>query len=144
MRNPLYGQNSYDENVGEIFNPGEPNTAIGTGAQTITIDMIRTQVLEEDPEGAATWTLTTAALAVAGISGVEVGDCLDFYVVNTDATNDIAITIAAGTGGTLVGNMEVESPEQTAEKISSGSGMFRFRFTNVTSGSEAYSVYRLA
>ena len=144
MRNPLYGQNSYDENVGEIFNPGEPNIAIGTGAQTITIDMLRTQVLEEDPAGAATWTLTTAALAVAGISGVEVGDCLDFYVVNTDATNDVAITIAAGTGGTLVGNMEVESPEQTAEKISSGSGMFRFRFTNVTSGSEAYSVYRLS
>ena len=106
--------------------------------------MIQNQVLEEDPAGAATWTLSTAALAVAGIPGVEVGDCLDFYVVNTDGTADIAITIAGGTGGTMVGNVEVESADTTADAISSGSGMFRLRFTNVTSGSEAYSCYRLA
>ena len=38
IANPLYGQNSYDGNVGEIFNPGGPNAAIGTGAQN-TIDI---------------------------------------------------------------------------------------------------------
>ncbi len=54
------------------------------------------------------------------------------------------MTIAAGTGGTAVATMEVESADTTADAISSGSGMFRFRFTNVTSGSEAYTVYRLA
>jgi hypothetical protein len=144
MRNPLYGQNKYDANVGNIFNPGEPQAAIGTGAQTITIAMLLKQILEEDPEGAATWTLSTAALAVAGVPGVEIGDCLDFWVINTDATNDVAITIAAGTGGTLVGSMEVESPDTTADAISSGSAMFRLRFTGVASGSEAYTCYRLA
>ena len=140
----MYGQNKYDSNVGNRINPGEPPAAIGTGAQTITIAMIQNQVLEEDPAGAATWTLSTAALAVAGIPGVEVGDCLDFYVINTDGTADIAITIAAGTGGTMVGNVEVESADVTADAISSGSGMFRLRFTNVESGSEAYTCYRLA
>lgn len=144
MINPLYGQNKTDDRLGIITNPGQPPAGIGTGAQTITINMLLSQVLEEDPAGAATWTLSTAALAVAGISGVEVGDSFDFWVINTDATADIAITVAMGTGGTAVGNMEVESADTTADAISSGSGMFRFRFTNVTSGSEAYTVYRLA
>ena len=103
-----------------------------------------TGILEEDPAGAATWTLPTAALAVAGITGCAVGDCIDFVVINTDGDNDIAITIAAGSGGSIVGNVEVESPETTAEKISSGSGIFRIRFTNVTSSSEAYVCYRIA
>ena len=144
MKNPLYGQNKYDSNVGSIFNPGVPQAAIGTGAKTITINMLLKEILEEDPAGAATWTLSTAALSVAGIPGVDVGDCLNFYVVNTDGTADIAITIAAGTGGTFVGSMEVESADVTADAISSGSAMFRLRFTGVASGSEAYTCYRLA
>ena len=128
-----------------ITNPGAPDESIGTGNKTLTIAQVLTQVLEEDPNGAATWTLPTAALAVAGISGVAAGDCIDFYVINTDATADIAITIAAGSGGgTVVGNAEVESADTTADAISSGSAKFRIRFTNVTSGSEAYKVYRLA
>ena len=143
MANPMYGQNKADARVGILTNPGLPPAVIG-GTGTLTIDMLLKQVLEEDPGGAATWTLPTAALAVAGISGVEVGDSFDFWVINTDGTAAVAITIAAGSGGTAVGNMEVESAETTAEKISSGSGMFRIRFTNVTSSSEAYTVYRLA
>jgi len=143
MGNPMYGQNKADARIGIITNPGTPPT-IGTGNKTISIDMLLTQVLEEDPGGAATWTLPTAALAVGGIPGVGVGDCFDFWVINTDGDNDIAITVAAGSGGSTVGNMEVESAETTAEKISSGSGMFRIRFTNVTSSSEAYVVYRLS
>jgi len=144
MGNPMYGQNKADARVGIITNPGTPPAGIGTGAQTITIDMLLAQVLEEDPGGAATWTLSTAALAVSGIPGCGVGDSFDFWVINTDGTADIAITVAMGTGGTLVGNAEVESADTAADAISSGSGMFRMRFTNVTSGSEAYTVYRLA
>jgi len=144
MANPMYGQNKADARVGIITNPGLPPAGIGTTNQTITIDMLLKQVLEEDPAGAGTWTLPTAALAVAGIPGVEVGDSFNFWVINTDATADVAITVAAGSGGSTVGNMEVESADTTADAISSGSGMFRIRFTNVTASSEAYTVYRLA
>lgn len=121
-----------------------PAASIGTGNQTLTIAQVLTGILEEDPAGAATWTLPTAALAVAGVTGAAVGDTLDFIVINTDTTNDVAITIAAGSGGSLVGNAEVESPETTAGDISSGSAIFRIRFTNVSSSSEAYVVYRIA
>ena len=121
-----------------------PAASLGTGNITLTIAQILTGILEEDVAGAAAWTLPTAALAVAGIPGVAIGDCIDFWVINADATNDIAITITAGTGNSIVGNVEVESPETTAEKISTGSAHFRIRFTGVASGSQAYVCYRLA
>jgi len=122
-----------------------PAAAIGTGAQAITIAEILTGVLEEDPAGAAAWTFPTGALLVAGIDDAAVGDCIDFCIINTDGTNDVAITVTAGASGcTIVGNVEVESPETTAEKISSGSAMFRIRIDNITSGAEAYTIYRMA
>jgi hypothetical protein len=121
-----------------------PQASLGTGNITLTIAQILTGILEEDVAGAAAWTLPTAALTVAGVAGVQIGDTLDFVVINSDATNDIAITITAGTGHTVVGNMEVESPETTAGSISSGSAMFRIRFTGVASGSEACVCYRIA
>jgi len=143
-KNPLYGQNKYDDNVGSIINPGEPSTAIGTSTQTLTIRELLSQVIEEDPEGAAAWTLPTPALAVAGISGIQVGDCIDFFIVNNaTSTADEPITITMPSGGTAVGNMIVEAAKVSGEETS-GSGHFRLRFTNVTSSSETYSVYRLA
>lgn len=121
-----------------------PAASIGTGAQTITIAQLLTEVLEEDPEGAATWTMPTAALAVAGIDGVAAGDHIDFFIVN-NATSaaDEPITVAVGTGGTLVGRAAVEAASVSGEENSGGSH-WRMRFTAVASGSEAYSLYRLA
>ena len=142
--NPLYGQESYDKNVGDIINPGAPATAIGTGGQTLLMEEILRQVIEEDPEGSAAWTLPTPALAVAGIPGVQIGDCIDFYIINNaTSTVDEPITITMPSGGTAVGNMVVEAAKVSGEEAS-GSGHFRIRFTNVTSSSETYSCYRLA
>jgi len=144
MKNPLYGSNKYDKNPGWKIDPGAPYTNVGTGAQTITISMLLSQVIEEDPEGNAAWTLDTPALCVAGIPEVSVGDCIDFYIVNNaSSTVDETITITMPSGGTAVGNMIVEAAMVSGE-VNSGSGHFRLRFTNVTSSSEAYSVYRLA
>ena len=142
--NPLYGQESYDKNVGDIINPGAPATAIGTSTQTLLMEEVLRQVIEEDPEGAAAWTLPTPALAVAGIPGVQIGDCIDFYIINNASTTvDEPITITMPSGGTAVGNMIVEAAKVSGEETS-GSAHFRIRFTNVTSSSEAYSCYRLA
>ena len=128
-----------------LTNPGTPAAGIGTSNQTLTIAQILTQILEEDPEGAANWTTPTAALAVAGIPSVAAGDCLDFYVINnaTTGANEI-ITMVAGAGCTIVGNALVAAPNVTEDQENSGSAKFRIRFTDVTSGSEAYTLYRLA
>ena len=134
----------YDTTVPSLIQKFPDATNPGASHQTITIAEILTGLLVQDPGGASTWTLPTAALAVAGVTGVAVGDCIDFAVINIDGDVDVAITIAAGTDGTLVGNAEVESADTAANAISSGSAMFRIRFDVVASGSEEYTAYRMA
>jgi hypothetical protein len=55
----------------------------------------------------------------------------------------VIVTVAVGTGGTAVGALTV-ADKFTTTFPSSGTSKFRVRSTNVTSGSEAYVVYRLA
>tara|TARA_R110000824_G_scaffold3614_4_gene17088 strand:+ start:213 stop:683 length:471 start_codon:yes stop_codon:yes gene_type:complete len=121
------------------------HTTESAAALTVTIAMINTGIITMDPAADRAWTLPTAALAVAGVENVAVGDCIDFTVINTGTANaDEIITVAAGTNGTLVGSGAVLTSNAQDNEFSSGSGLFRIRFTNVTSGSETYHVYRLA
>lgn len=76
-------------------------------------------------------TLPTAALLVAGTAGF-VGTTLEFFVV-TNATDDC--DVAAGAGGVVLGVTAVDG---------GSSAQFSVRLTNVSSGSEAYQVIRLA
>ena len=80
-----------------------------------------------------------------GTEGVKVGDTLDFSIINigTGSADEI-ITLAAGTGGTLVGSGAVLTSNPVDDAFSSGSGLFRLQFDNVTASSEAISCYRLA
>ena len=90
-----------------------------------------------------TWTLPTAALSVAGISGVSINDAIDFYIINenTSGINDITLTI--GVGGTMIGNVIVPSAS-TIGSIELSSGYFRMQFTDVGIGTEAYECFRLS
>lgn len=121
------------------------HTDATAGNATITIAQVLTGILEADPGADITYTLPTAALAVAGVVGVAVGDCIDFSVINTgSAGEDEIITVAIGSGGTLIGYSGVGTPTPTHDAVEIGSGLFRLRFTNVTASSEAYTVYRIA
>jgi hypothetical protein len=82
--------------------------------------------------GVNTLTTPTAALLVAYLKGSLVGSTFDFNVVG-DAGS--ALTVAAGTGGTLVGNNSV---------VAGSSATYRVRLTNVSSGTEAYTLTRVA
>ena len=113
------------------------------GNATITIAQLLTGILEVDPAADIAYTLPTAALAVAGVVGAAVGDCIDFSVINTGtATADEIITITMPSNGTAVGHMGVKCAG-VAVGDSEGSGLFRLRFTAVT-GTETYTVYRIA
>jgi|TARA_R110000787_G_scaffold285472_1_gene401350 hypothetical protein len=115
------------------------------GALTVTIAMILEGFVVMDPTADRAFTLTTAALAVAGVTGVAVGDSIDFSIINTGTgSEDEIVTLAAGTGGTLVGSGAVLTSNPVDDAFSSGSGLFRLRFTNVTAGAEAITCYRLA
>jgi len=118
--------------------------AAGT-ALTVTIAQIRNGILRMDPTADKAWTLPTAALAVAGVDGVQVNDSIDFSIINIGTAGaDEIITLAAGTGGTLVGSGAVLTSDPVNDAFSSGSGLFRLQFDNVTADSEAISCYRLA
>jgi hypothetical protein len=107
---------------------------------TITVSQLRSGVLVQTPTTARTLTLPTAALTTTFLK--VVGDSFDFYVIN-EGLDGVIVTVAVGTGGTAVGALTV-ADKFTTTFPSSGTSKFRVRSTNVTSGSEAYVVYRLA
>jgi predicted RecA/RadA family phage recombinase len=114
--------------------PGSYSTA---GAQTYTVGDILGRTIVRATNGASrTDTLPTAALLVAALPGVRVGDTIDCLIINGALAAE-TITIAAGTGGTFDANQAAGARVigQNASKV------VRIRFTNVTPASEAYVAY---
>ena len=116
-----------DELVSKRTQTAVTNTATITAAQLIT------GILDGTPTSAATYTLPTAALLVAGIANCKVGSSF-FFAVNNKAGGAYTITVAAGSGGTADGTLTV------AQNVIR---LFLVIITNVTSSSEAYYVYGL-
>ena len=115
------------------------------GAYLITIADVHNGIIRMDPAAARDFTLPTAALAVAGSPGAEIGDSIDFHIINLGSVGgDETITVVTATGATLIGFMGVENPAATHDAFSIGSSMFRLQFTNVTADAEAYDLIRLA
>jgi|TARA_R110001583_G_scaffold76521_1_gene209298 hypothetical protein len=139
----LYAR-GYAATIPSIVTKWPAHTDATAGNATITIAQVLTGILEADSAAQIAWTLPTAALAVAGVTGVAVGDCIDFAVINTStAGTEEEITVTMGANGTAVGNMVVPGGDTTHDADKSGSGLFRIRFTAVT-GTETYTCYRLA
>jgi hypothetical protein len=110
-------------------------TAISTaGAVTYTAAQLLTGfILRDGNGGARTDTLPTAALLVEAIQGCMVNTAFEFELRNTTATA-VSITVAVGTGGTLSG---------TATVAQLNSKRFLVVVTNITLGSEAYTLYSI-
>lgn len=123
------------------FQPAPTDLGTMTGNVTLTIAQVMTGVVHGDPDGSGrTLTLPTNALLQAGLDDPQAGDCIDFYVINeATAGADEPMEVAAGTGGSLVGEGTVEAAAVSGEE-SSGSGHFRIRIAS----SSAYVCYRLA
>lgn len=110
-----------------------PVTISTAGNVTYTPAQLMSGWLIRDGNGGArTDTLPTAAAMVEAVQGAMVGTSFEFELRNSSGTA-IAITLAAGAGGTL-------SPASTSV-AQSNTRTYLFSFTNVTIGSEAYTVY---
>ena len=152
MANPLYGQNKADSHIG--WRQNSSVTAHGTLAGNLTLDaseMVNSIAQTCDPAAARNITTPTAAQIVAAMKvkasdgKCEVGDTFLWSFVNAGTAGaDESCTIVAGSGVTLVGNVEVENADTASDAISSGSGLFAVMVDNATSGSEAVSIIRLA
>lgn len=114
-----------------------PASYATAGPQTYTAADILGRTIVRDPNGASrSDVLPTAALLVAALPGVQVGDIVDCLIVNgADAAE--TVTIGAGAGGAFDAN------QTAASRIigQNGSKLVRIRFTNVTAAAEAYVVY---
>jgi hypothetical protein len=127
-------------NRGYTRNQRAAFTSISTaGNVTYTAAQLLSGTIVRNANGAdRTDTLPTAALLVAALnalSGAEVGDMVETYLVNGSVTAGV-ITLAAGTGGTFDANQVAASrvvPLNGSKKIT-------IRLTNVTAGAEAYAV----
>ena len=104
---------------------------------TVTAAQILGGILVVDCAGAGrTYTLPTAALLVAAIPGVQIGDVVRCLVVNgSDAAE--SITLAAGSGGDFDANQTAGS-RIIAQNVSK---FVHIRITVTTAASEAYVVY---
>lgn len=100
---------------------------------TLTVAQTLAGMINSAPAGAVTLTLPTAANLVAGIKGCAVGDSFDLTLENTSGGAN-AITLAAGTGGTLRGGTTVAQNK---------AALIRIVITNVTASSEAYTAHSI-
>jgi hypothetical protein len=109
-----------------------PVTIATAGNVTYTPAQLLGGWIIRDGNGAArTDNLPTAAQMAEAVQGAMIGTSFEFELRNSSATA-IAITLAAGTGGSISG---------TANVAQSNTRTYLFVFTGVAVGSEAYIVY---
>lgn len=109
-------------------------TKTTAGAVTYTAAELLGGLVLRDPNGADRSDVSpTAALIVAGIQGVVASSCFEFEIRNT-SDGDEMITLTAGAGVTLSGDMTVKRYN---------SRRFLAVVTNAGSGTEAVTIYSL-
>lgn len=123
--------------VNYIDGIGTPVTSAPGATVTISAANILTGIITYSPSTGCTATFDTAANIVAAVNqasaGAVVGDYMSVLIVNGNGTN--AITLAAGTNGSFDTNQANRSiPINTSKWV-------LIRLTNVTPGSEAYTIY---
>jgi hypothetical protein len=122
-----------------VSNQPVPNAQ--TTTITLTIDNLLTKIITGTHSAGATqtYTLPTGTLTDAGVQ-FNVGDSFDWALINLSAAAINTITVAPGTGHTLVGGAVVQSANATTGELYGSSGMFRTKKT----ATNTYVTYRIA
>ena len=118
---------------------GAPATT-DDGTTAISASNILTGIVECTPTADRSKATDTATNLINSLSLTADNDSFDFSLISlaTDGTSDITIT--AGTGVTLIGNMKVKSQDDADDAGYAGVGRFRIRRT----GSSSVRMYRIA
>lgn len=120
----------------QLFGNGSAPLSTTSTSFTLSTANMLTGIVVVNSAG-STLTLDTAALMVAGVNaataGVNIGDMVGFEV----SANTGTVTVAAGTNGTFDTNVTAGAKVIAV----AGAKTVFIRFTNVTPGSEAYTIY---
>lgn len=108
-------------------------STIATGSATLTTVQVLAGIITQTPTANSTLTLPTASALASSFGFPRVGDSLVLRVINL-APITFTTTIAQDAAETMVGS-GVIAPQTT--------GRFLIRFTNVTPGSQDYTVYAI-
>lgn len=128
------GRQVGDGNTNEVvlFTQAAPATATSTA--TLTAAQLVTGIILGSPgSSAATYTLPTVALLEALVTNAKVDSAFEFSVVNVDGSGSGVITLAVGTGWTIVGLATVVATAGTSQ-----------RFLARKTGSGTWTLYRIA
>lgn len=135
---PLRGEPTMGGIPQPLVTPTAFTLTTGGGARTLTAAEVLGGLLIVNCDDAQTATLPTATLLAAAMPGAAVGQAFDLDVINV---GDTTLTIAVGTGGSLVvGN----SKSSVATIVANASKRFTIRLTGLTAygdTSNAYTVY---
>lgn len=128
------GRQVGDGNTNEVVLGTQAAPATATSTATLTIAQLQTGILLGSPgSSAATYTLPTVALTEAALVNAKVDSSFDFSICNVDGSGSGVITVAVGTGWTIVGLATVAATAGTAS-------LWRARKT----GTGTWTLYRLA
>ena len=117
---------------------GNPTDSATTTA--LVTAAVLTGIVTCNPDSDHSKATDTASNYISGLSLTADNDSFDFVFINLgEDSENRDITVTAGTGVTLVGNMHISSPDTADASIASGSAQFRIRRT----GSSAVTVYRI-
>jgi hypothetical protein len=127
------GYQTNDGNSNEMRLSIQATPATATSTATLTVAQLLTGMILGSPgSSAATYTLPTVALLEASLTNARTDSSFDFTVINVDGSGSGVITLAVGTGWTIVGLATVAATAGTAQS-------FRARKT----GSGAWTMYRI-
>ena len=105
---------------------------LGAGTPVaLTVGNLRAGLLSGTPGALATYNLPSAATIVQGFPGIKVGDIIRFSVANLSGANAINMGGAAA----AVGGIQIAANQ---------SGAFALIATNVSAGTEAFTLYRIS
>ena len=128
------GRQLGDGNINEVVLGTQAAPASLTSTATLTIAQLVTGIVLGNPgSSAATYTLPTVALTEALLVNAKVDSSFDFSVINVDGSGSGVITLAVGTGWTIVGLATVAATAGTTQR-------YRARKTGVG----AWTLYTLA
>ena len=101
-------------------------TAVISGANILT------GIIQCTPTADRSKAIDTAENIISALNLNTNGDAFDFSVINLATDGAQNITITAGTGVTLVGNMRIHAQDAADDAVSIGTGRFRIGRTSST------------
>jgi len=113
-------------------------TAETTGAVTLTIARLLTGIITGTPDSPRAYTLDTGA-NIDALNRFNIGDFIDWVIINNDTTAINIITVTAAADHTVVGVMDVAANNALTGALWGNSARFR----TVKTGVATYVTYRV-